>query len=981
MNTDRNSMNVKRIDRDISVRSRELRILTIQFLDQMPGLLLLILLLFATPTFSQNSQDTTGISGLYNKIISLDETVRNNPNRQVSNFNPSDTASLPIGIVKEIGQTKYIICIDSAYFTPQGAFFNVYMALDFPNTTKKIAFAAKGIQFNPQGVIVSNGARLQLVSQQVVNIGPKTQMVFKNDGQNFIEWDCNGYKQAGLSIDFVFGSELFENVSNPNTPVSASMEMVIADLNNITFQLNQMDKFRVAGAKDFIFELTNIVIDRSDQTTPQGVSLPAQTLMSYNNDLNAWKGFYAQNATVTLPDKLSAHNQATEVYAYNLIIDDAGLSGSFGANNVFSTSDGSMNDKWGFSLDNIQVDIVSNHVTGGTLTGTIEVAPLDDQPLAYTASISEQVGQDRLDYTFAVSPGDSAITIDAFKSQIELYPSSQFIVQSQNDRFVPSAVLNGSWSLNNSKAQMQGFTFQSLAIGTQAPYFTSGIFSLAQDTSKLMRFPVSVTSVGITQTPTNNLAFTVGLGLNLGSSAVNFSVNTTVRVISQQGVSDPRKLEYNRFEVDNIAFDLNTNAFHLQGVIAVKDDDPVFGDLFFGNIALSITNVLDNPIMVSAGFGKMPTYKYWFTDAAIPVNIPIGNINITSMYGGVQRRVQSTLSDQQQLARVAANISPTPGTSIPFTPNENQGLQFRAGVGLTHGLQESVFNGETMLTVAFNPSGGFQSINLQGQAYMMVTRAQRQNNNIKKVHGAVSINYDNVQKVLDANLNASIYAPGTLSGNVDITLHVDQNDWYFWLNRPSNRASVNVLNGLFYANAYFMIGTQLDPIPAPPTYITNAFSGSTYSPVDFSSAATGNGFAMGVEFGANFGGEFPKTTNWRGFVNVQVGAGFDLMLMNASNYHCSGSSDAVGMNGYYCQGQVYAYLNGSLGVRRYKDNGDLKNTYNLGSLQVAALLQGKFPKPTYVYGAVNIQANVLNVIDLNFTADVEFGNDCALVAN
>ncbi len=152
------------------------------------------------------------------------------------------------------------------------------------------------------------------------------------------------------------------------------------------------------------------------------------------------------------------------------------------------------------------------------------------------------------------------MTINAFKSEVELYPSSQFIVESQNDRFVPSAILNGSWSLNSSKAQMQGFTFQSLTIGTQAPYFTSGLFSLTQDTSKLMLFPISVNSVGITQTSTNDLAFTVGLGLNLGGSGVNFSVNTTVRVISQQGVTNSRKLEYDRFEVDNIAFDLATNA-------------------------------------------------------------------------------------------------------------------------------------------------------------------------------------------------------------------------------------------------------------------------------------------------------------------------------------------------------------------------------------------------------------------------------------
>ncbi len=304
-----------------------------------------IFFLFTTPTYSQNSQDTTGVNALYNKIISLDNKVRNNPSLQVSNFNPADTASLPIGIVKEIGNRYYIICVDSAYFTPQGAFFNVYMAMHVPNSPKRVAFAAKGIQFNPQGVIVSNGARLQLVSEQVVNLGPKLQMLFKDDGQNYIEWDCNGYKQAGMSVDFVFNSDMLINVSNPTSPVKASMSMVVQDVDNITFQLSQMDRFKVKDAQDFIFDLQNITIDRSENTTPQGVTLPFQTLQSYNGDVNAWKGFYAQNATVTLPPKLSSNpNNPTEIYAYNLIIDDAGVSGSFGANNVFSTAEGSMND-------------------------------------------------------------------------------------------------------------------------------------------------------------------------------------------------------------------------------------------------------------------------------------------------------------------------------------------------------------------------------------------------------------------------------------------------------------------------------------------------------------------------------------------------------------------------------------------------------------------------------------------------------------
>lgn len=956
-----------------------LPILHTQFRFSMHKLLFGLLLFFASSSFAQTApNDTTGINALYNKILNLDETVRNEPSRQVSNFNPSDTASLPIGIVKEIGNSIYIICIDSAWFTPQGAFFNVYMALDFPNSPKKIAFAAKGIQFNPEGVIVSNGARLELVSEQVVNIGPKTQMVFKNDGQNFIEWDCNGYKQAGLSIDFVFNSDMLVNVTNPTSPVKASMAMVVADLNNITFQLSQMDKFKVKNAKDFIFELENIVIDRSELSTPTGVSLPPQTLQTYNGDLNAWKGFYAGNATVTLPQKLSSGNSPTEIYAQHLIIDDAGVSGSFGANNVFST--GKMDSKWGFSLDNIQVDLVSNHVTGGQLSGTIEVAPLDDQPFAYTASVSEQAGQDKLDYSFAISPGTNGIAISAFKSQITLLPSSQFIVQSQNDKFVPSAVLNGSWMLDSPKAQMQGIKFQSLAIGTTAPFITSGIFSLVSDTSKLMRFPISITSVGITQTTTNNLAFSVGLKLNLGSGNTSFTAGTIVRVVSQPGITNQNRLDYDRLEVDNISFDLNTTAFHLIGVIAVKNDDPVFGDLFYGSISLRLKKTMDNPIMVSAGFGKMPDYKYWFTDASVPTNIPVGSVKITSIYGGVQRRVQSTLTDTELLARVAGTVATNPSTAIPFIPDNNQGLLFRAGVGLSH-ENESTFNGELMLTVAFNPSGGFQSINLQGQAYMMVTRDERNSTSANKVHGTVAINYDNENKVFDANLAATIYAPNMLTGSANVTIHVDSNDWYFWINRPSNRANVNIKNGLFYANAYFMVGTQIDPIPAPPSYILNALSSGSFTPADFSATATGGGFAMGAEFGTSFGGEFPSATKWRGFVNVSIAAGFDLMMMNSSNYHCSGSPGPIGMNGYYCQGQVYTYLNGALGVRKYKNNGELKNTYNLGSLQVAALLQGKFPKPTYVYGALNVQANVLGIIDLSFNADIAYGNNCTIVAN
>jgi len=946
---------------------------------RMKLLIYISLLLYATQVYGQ--QDSSAIQALYDRIISIDEEVRNNPSMQTNNFNPSDSSSLPIGIVREIGNTVFAICIDSARFTPQGAFFSVYMALDFPGSDRKIAFAAKNVQFNPQGVIVSNGARLQLISEQVLNLGPKMQMVFKNDGKNFIEWDCNGYKQAGLSIDFVFNQSIFEHATNPSLPVKAGMELVVEDLNNITFQLNEIDPFKVKGAKDFIFHLQNVVIDRSEFMTPAGVNLSSETIALYNGDVNSWKGFYAQSATITLPEKLSRHDQNTQVYAQNLIIDDSGLTGSFGANNLFSTSEGDMNGKWGFSINNIQVDLANNHLVGGALAGEVAVPILDDNVFVYSASITENQSTEKLDYNFTISPG-SEIEMNVFKSTLTLQPSSQLIVQSVGERFVPSAVLNGSWTVEFGKANVSGLTFQNLAVTTEAPYITSGVFALVGNgENRLIGLPVSLNSVGMNLTPDNQLSFAVGVGMSLGGENVAFGVETVFRINTNRELNNQgrEQLAFHSFGVDDIGFDLSTNAFHLAGVISIKKDDPVFGDLFYGSISLEITDVLDSPIMVSAGFGKLNGNKYWFTDASIPITIPlVAGLKLTSLYGGAQYGVASTLSDDQVLDRVMGQISTSSSTGslIPFVPDASKGLLFRAGVGLVY-TKEEILNGEVMFSVAFNPNGGLASIDFAGRAFMMVNRENRNKPNVKKVWGSISINYDNNAKIFDTQLDAAILVPNFLTGGLNIKFHIDEDEWYFWLNRPANRAYLNLVNVL-NINTYFMIGTQIDPIPSPPSYVTNLVGGGSISNIDLNAVGNGNGFATGVQFGVNFGGEFPKSTKWRGYVDLNVGGGFDLMLINVSNAKCSGSSDPVGVNGYYCMGQVYAYLNGSLGARKYKDNGNIKE-YQLGSLQMAALLQGKLPKPTFVYGAVGLQVTIAGVINFGFNADIEFGNDCQLV--
>ncbi|HLW10405.1 MAG TPA: hypothetical protein VKX35_08400 [Fermentimonas sp.] len=933
------------------------------------------------------SSDTSAInpelSKLINKALSLDSVIRNNPSMQTTTFNPQDSTSLPIGIVKEIGETKYIICIDSAYFTPEGAFFSVYMALDFPDSEQKVAFAAKDLQFNPKGVVDSENAKLQLISPVNINLGPKFSVQFKNDGKNYIEWDCNGYKQTSLSLDFIFNSESFINANNANQPITAGIEMVIQNLKDLTFTLSDMDPFRIKGMDEITFYLENISIDRSESTNPPGINLPSYTSQTLVGGIETWKGFYAQSARIKLPEKLSKDGQATEIYANNLIIDDAGLTGTIGATNIFNINNGGNASGWPFSLDNLELEFEANHLIAGSLSGSIGVPPLDDQVFAYSASIQSSTASTGFDYDFSISPEDN-VSISAFSSTISLSPSSILEVSVVNNKFLPKATLHGDWKLNATKGAVEGIEFQSLVITNQAPFFQSGSFSLVSDgPAQIMRLPISIDNIGIEITPQSNLIFKAAIGLNLGGDgdeSNSFSVNTAFQVhtkITTNPNTGKVGIKYDRFSIDDIGIDLNTSAFKLQGVIAVKNDDPVFGDLFYGSISLKINSFMDDPMMVSVGFGKMSDYKYWFFDAAVPVNIQIASgFFLTSLYGGAQNRVNSVYNTSELLDRVTGNISST-SNAIPFVPDNTKGLELRAGVGIKN-TDEKLFHGEVVLAIAFNPNGGFASIDLNGRAFMMVNRSERDKNDVTKVEGQLAVGYNNNDKVLDATIDASIAVPSVLHGGLNIKLHISEEDWYFWLNRPSQRAYVTVVD-ILNANTYFMVGTQVDPIPSPPSYVTNLVGAGSLQNIDYSAVSTGGGFVSGMNFNIGFNGEFPKSTKWRGYVGLNLGGGFDAMLMKlSSTANCRGRSGNVGINNYYVLGQVYIYMNGSLGARKYKNN-ELKKTYSIGSLSMAALLQGKLPNPTFLYGAVGVEAQVLGIINFNFNVEMEIGTDCNLI--
>ncbi|HLP12304.1 MAG TPA: hypothetical protein VK177_10270 [Flavobacteriales bacterium] len=101
------------------------------------------------------------------------------------------------------------------------------------------------------------------------------------------------------------------------------------------------------------------------------------------------------------------------------------------------------------------------------------------------------------------------------------------------------------------------------------------------------------------------------------------------------------------------------------------------------------------------------------------------------------------------------------------------------------------------------------------------------------------------------------------------------------------------------------------------------------------------------------------------------------MFKFAPGTHCEGSTAEVGFRNWYLQGKLYAWLSLNAGIRgqAFGTNFDV----TLLNSNVALLLEGKLPKPTYVAGYVHLDATVLEFIHVNMDFDFAFGNNCTVV--
>lgn len=965
------------------------------------SLIFLFQVLFCSFVFSQ-SDSTTNPS--INNVISIVKTVEDASNF-IEELSPDSTVSLPFGVRKQIGEARYIVAIDSIKFKPNGAFFNAYAAIDFPGTEKKLAFEAINIKFNPKGVVGGNQARLMLVSEHTIKINNTVSLKLLPDGNNFVDWDCNGFKGISLKGNFVFseGKLRPDSTQTQSKVVTASFQIYTTNIHDFIAQVN-ITPFTVDGLKNWGFNVTNATVDMSELVNSPTMFFPA----GYSNPNmvtpQMWTGFHLQSLKVKLPTEISKAGKRTEIVVNNLLIDNMGVTGLFQLNNVLSTGEGSMSG-WGFSVDELGVGFVCNQLNSGHIKGKVNVPIMDSaQALQYIANVNYNPLNKETDYNFVISPANG-LKFNVVSAKVDLLSTSCISVVKSNGLLKPSAVLNGYISFENTRFNSNGgqLLFQNLTVVTTAPYLTNGIFTFHTigNQTKAAKYPVSINDITF---GLNNGAPVMGFSITLNVAddpSSGFSIGTRLYVkgkidtYQQNYTGDaPVSVTKTKYKFDKITFDavslaIHTSVFKLDGLIIFRNDDPVYGDGFFGEITFSIKDVLPDPASVSVCFGSKDSYRYFFIGASIPTNIPLGNIPITltKIVGGVYYHMTPNNASQQQLINASKTMTAGSLNALSYVPDQNTGVGFKAGVGFIYSPSEKTVNGDVMLEIAFTTSGGLSFVKLTGDVYCMATRDERPTAPVK---GNITVQFDAVNKVFDANATILINAYNAITGTGTTKFHIEPGIWYVSVGKPSSPNNVNILN-LVNATAYFMVGNQIEPAQAPPPEVSSIISQSGLDANrDQSQLQSGAGFCTGAKIYADIDKQFGLS-----FFNVYshfgFGLGFDMMMMNyGKTAHCSGSGQKVGLNGWLASGNMYFYMQGNVGLSGHlKLAGDCECgkgcivcqdfNFDVFSGGVAAIISGKMPKPLYLSGQFGCYYNILGRISGSFNYDYSYGEDCDIV--
>lgn len=983
---------------------------------------LIVGVLLICSVFSLYAQPSGRIS-LSDSIEIKDRLIRES-NAYVAALDPGKHVSFPVGI-KPAG-IDYAIIIDRAEITGEGGFFDASAAIEFPGSNKKLCFQARRVPFSALGGI-GGIVRLELVSEVQMSVMGGADLVIPNDRKTYVEFDCNGFVQMGISADIHLSNSLVYPAENRSKPLVAHFETVVKNLNDLMVSVT-IEPFKIEGLDDYTFNVQEATWDQSDVANPYNFQFPisyVDPIYSYQPTL--WRGIHFGRISITLPKYLQGKNEVnTDILGENVIFDEKGISGSFAISNLLSLDKGSVGGGFALSIERFALDIIENRVQRGLLAGVLRLPISTIDSISY-AAIADARGQ----FSFTTAT-DKDIDVDIWQAKMSIHGSSSISITSQGDGIEVGALLNGELHFypDIAKGSSQKFElvapFEGMYISNKAPYFEVKAFGLSSDkiAQSLAGINFSISSINFTKEG-NRAGVAVDLSLGIGSSGSNsFAADGRVSI---NAILADNGWSYDGINIGKFSLSTEFSGIKLAGELSLFNGSVQYGDGIGGRIKMELKPI-DIKLEAAALFGKVNGYSYWYADAFSSLSLPITPaFKIVGLGGGAYSKMKQGLPEESY------NDYGVGSSGICYTPSKDMGMGFLAQVGIAT-TDGKLVTGDAMLEMAFNRHGGISYINFLGranimkgsdfskigekiksQAKVLAEKVGNINNRIesggghkvslddqktdysKKAQEVASLidrsvgnsdapitailyaSFDFDNRSFFSQLTAYVNVAGVLRGvgnngrAGDMIMYFGPDKWFVHCGTPTNPIGLELL-GFARANSYFMMGHDMPSFPEPPKEVLDIIGLKAQNRSRDISSLTGG---RGVAFGSSFKMDTGNIQFLVFYARLAAGLGFDLMLKDFGSSQCAGSDGRIGMNGWYGMGQAWAYVEGDIGIRvrmRF-----IRGQYSILKIGVGTLLEAQLPNPTWLHGAVGGRYRILGgLVKGNCKFEFELGEKCKI---
>jgi len=935
--------------------------------------------------------------------------------KSLSELLTNGTVPLPVGIKKG----DYSLIVQKITKDPESGkpVIHASCAFKFKDTGQKIAFEGDALLESDDGL---GAGRIKLIAPVRRDIGRESALII-NAG-TAVNFGCEGVESFDADITWMTTSPNIIAVNQQgeptNRPLNVNFKTKFRNFDDYVVSLNIDQSFSINGLKDMIFTLKGATLDQSDTETSPMVRFPAGYFAQSNQEtVQLWRGLYISEASVSLPAMFkkpgSTGNERLTVSLQETLFDENGFTGNVAVKGLLS-SEMIKPDSWDISLTDFSLGILKSRIVAFGFGGDMNIPPFGKNSLRpYAASINPLTNE----YEFKVGIAgkydfpvlSSAITLNELSNIDILYKDSEIYPSIHASGML---TVNAPMSSDTTKVfSLPDISFENMVISRESPYLKIGSIGITGNlqSPKLAGFELSITNINpFSDANGSGVSFETGISLN-----TTFSGITGLKLYG-----DYANWKFKEIAVERVKVDYNSSAFSLSGDVWFKNGDAIYGDGFRGSISLTL---VDKFTFDAVGiFGKKDDYRYFLADAMFEKAPPGGilvppALTFYGFGGGLYSRMQQASKMPQQTASEADLEFGKSLSGISYFPKKDVGLGVMATTKFAFTGSSNLFNAKVGFEMQFNDRGGLNFVQLRGdgafvdvpdkwgqladnvtsrinklESKLGVVQPEKaeksdldkapENKSSGFLTASMNIEYDLINKTFSADLGAYLNA-GIIRGIGQndrlgwASAYFSPNKWYTYLGTPSDRLGVKVLN-LAELNGYFMLGDGIPALPSPPQNVLKNLSADKQAQLarkNSNDLSMGKGLAFGAAFNLNF-----NATLTPFYAKFGVGLGAEFMLTDLSNYSCLGYNGKPGLNGWYAQGQAWAYVEADIGIGA-KIFGKRRN-FNILDLSLGALLEGAGPNPMYFSGNVGGQYRVLGgLIKGKCAFGFSIGEKCELI--